>query len=211
MNKIHVFDFDGTLVDSMGCFSQGMLQVLEELKIDYPADIINIITPLGYKKSAEYFVDVLGAKESLENIHIMMGKSLLYQYTYHVKIKPFVREYLEKLKNDGCRLFVLTASPHLVLDVCARRNGIEELFEQLWSTEDFGLAKDGTELFLRLAERIGCAPEEITFYDDNAIAVKNCHAAGLDTVAVYDASNDAFVEQIMENCDRYVRSYEELL
>ncbi len=211
MKKIHVFDFDGTLVDSMGYFSQGMLNVIKALNVDYPEDVINIITPLGYAKTAEYFVNVLGAKESLETIHRMMAESLVYQYTYNVKIKPFVKEYLQKLKDEDCRLFVLTASPHLVLDVCMERNGATQFFETLWSTDDFGLNKSGTELFYKLAERIGCAPEEIAFYDDNVTAVKNCRKAGMEAVAVYDPSNDAFVDEIKANCDKYVKSYSDLL
>ena len=112
MKKIHVFDFDGTLVDSMQYFSQGMLDVVKKLGVSYPDDIINTITPLGYQKTAEYFVDVLGASEKLENIHRMMADILVYQYTYNVKHKPYVKEYLQNLKDQGCRLFVLTASPH---------------------------------------------------------------------------------------------------
>ncbi len=211
MKKIHVFDFDGTLVDSMGYFSQGMLNVIKALGVDYPDDVINIITPLGYQKTAEYFVNVLGAKESLETIHRMMAESLVYQYTYNVKIKPFVKEYLQKLKDEGCRLFVLTASPHLVLDVCMERNGAMEYFEALWSTDDFGLNKSGTELFYKLAERIGCEPGEIAFYDDNVTAIKNCRKAGMEAVAVYDPSNDAFTHEIKASCDKYVKSYSDLL
>ena len=211
MKKIHVFDFDGTLVDSMQYFSQGMYNVMDQLGVSYPADIINILTPLGYKKMAEYFVDVLGAKEPLEKIHRMMGESLVYQYTYNVKAKPYVREYLEKLKADGCRLFVLTASPHLVLDVCMERNGIACLFEKLWSTDDFGLNKASTDLFYKLAERIGCAPEDIAFYDDNVTAVKNSRKSGMEAVAVYDPSNDAFVDEIKASCDKYVGCYSALL
>lgn len=211
MNKIHVFDFDGTLANSMPYFCEGMLNVVRQLGVSYPDDVINIITPLGYKKTAEYFVNELGAKESLENIYRMMAESLVYQYTYNVKIKPGVREYLQKLRDAGCRLFVLSASPHLVLDVCMDRNGITEFFEQVWSTDDYGLTKAGTELFFKLAGRIGCEPQEITFYDDNAIAVKNCQAVGLETVAVYDASNDAFQDEIKANCDKYARSFLDLL
>lgn len=211
MKKIHVFDFDGTLVDSMGYFSQGMLDVIKALGVDYPEDVINIITPLGYAKTAEYFVNVLGAKEPLEKIHHMMAESLVYQYTYNVKIKPYVKEYLQKLKDNGCRLFVLTASPHLVLDVCMERNGATKYFDTLWSTDDFGLNKAGTELFYKLAERIGCAPEEIAFYDDNVTAVKNSRKAGMEAVAVYDPSNDAFVDEIKANCDRYIKTYSDEL
>ena len=150
MKKIHVFDFDGTLVDSMQYFSQGMLDVVKKLGVSYPDDIINIITPLGYQKTAEYFVNVLGAKEKLENIHRMMGESLVYQYTYNVKHKPYVKEYLQKLKDQGCRLFVLTASPHLVLDVCMERNGIADFLRSFGQRMFLALTRLEQNFFISL-------------------------------------------------------------
>ena len=40
----YLFDFDGTLVDSMYAYSATMLRVLDENEVDYPEDIIKIIT-----------------------------------------------------------------------------------------------------------------------------------------------------------------------
>ena len=51
----YLFDFDGTLVDSMQTFVTVMLRILKENKIEYSNDIVRIITPLGYKGTAEYF------------------------------------------------------------------------------------------------------------------------------------------------------------
>ena len=53
--KAYLFDFDGTLVDSMPSFASVMLRVLDEYNIEYGNDIIKIITPLGYHGTAEYF------------------------------------------------------------------------------------------------------------------------------------------------------------
>lgn len=48
----YLFDFDGTLVDSMPSFISVMLRILDENGIDYEDDIIKIITPLGYQGTA---------------------------------------------------------------------------------------------------------------------------------------------------------------
>lgn len=50
-----MFDFDGTLVDSMPAFISTMLKILDENNIPYDSDIVKIITPLGYKCTAKYF------------------------------------------------------------------------------------------------------------------------------------------------------------
>ena len=67
MKKTFLFDFDGTLVDSMPSFINVMLRVLNESNIKYGDDIVKIITPLGYVGSAKYF-QTLGMNKSVNEI-----------------------------------------------------------------------------------------------------------------------------------------------
>ena len=64
----YLFDFDGTLVDSMPAFVSVMLRILDENNIKYEDDIVKIITPLGYKGTAEYFKK-LGISLSVEETY----------------------------------------------------------------------------------------------------------------------------------------------
>ena len=51
-NKYYLFDFDGTLVDSMPTFTALMLRILDEHNVEYDESIIKTITPLGYVGTA---------------------------------------------------------------------------------------------------------------------------------------------------------------
>ena len=57
--KTYLFDFDGTLVDSMPSYISVMLRILDENDVAYGKDIIKIITPLGYLGTAKYYVEQL--------------------------------------------------------------------------------------------------------------------------------------------------------
>ena len=57
MREIYLFDMDGVLIDSMKYFKEGMLRVLDEENIGYDDNLINIITPLGYERTAQHYVD----------------------------------------------------------------------------------------------------------------------------------------------------------
>ena len=48
----YLFDFDGTLVDSMPTYGALMLRRLDENGISYGEDILKIITPLGFIDTA---------------------------------------------------------------------------------------------------------------------------------------------------------------
>jgi beta-phosphoglucomutase-like phosphatase (HAD superfamily) len=66
--KVYVFDLDGTLVNSMPRYEAGMLSILDEAGIAYGDDLIKIITPLGYTKTAEYYINELGLDDSVASI-----------------------------------------------------------------------------------------------------------------------------------------------
>ena len=211
MEKAYLFDFDGTLVDSMPSWSEKMLNILRQTGVSYPADIIKILTPLGDKGSAAYFRDVLGVKLSEEEMYERMDSYALPKYRDEILLKPGVAAFLRKCTEEGSTLHVLTASPHKMLDPCLQRNGIYDLFDHVWSCEDFGTTKSDPDIYRRAALRIGADVSNVVFFDDNLLAVQTAARAGMQTVGVYDPTGEAFIQTLKECADRYVYSFEELL
>lgn len=211
MSNIYVFDLDGTLVDSMSRFKNGVLKILDEEGIAYGDDIIEILTPLGYQKTAEYYRNVLGVRGSVEEIMCRIEETLIEEYSTNIFPKAGVVQYLHTLHEKGARLFVLTASSHSTTDVCLQNNGLFDLFERVWSVDDFGLSKSDTRLFFEVAESIGCSPADIHYFDDNETALKSAKTAGYKTYAIYDAHPAAAVEQMKQRYDVFLKSFEELL
>ena len=210
-DMIYVFDLDGTLVDSMLGFAKGMLSVPDEEGIAYTDELISILTPLGYKGSAEYYVNNMGINDTVDNIVSRIQNKLVKEYSENIFTKPYVKEFLKKLHGEGARLFVLTASPHIVTDVCLKHNGIYDLFEEVWSVDDYGLNKSGTELFFKVAERIGCAPADVNYFDDHPTAILNAGKAGYRTYGVSDRQKPEVVELLKNISDVFVSEYSEML
>ncbi len=208
--KIALFDLDGTLIDSMEQFGRGMLKILDEEKIPYGQDMVHYVTPLGYTNTAKYY-QTLGVSGSVEEIVKRMEANLVYEYENNIGLKPFVREYLEKLKGEGIKLYVLTASPHIVTDVVLKKNGIWDLFEKVWSVEDYGLSKGMAPIYHRVAERIGCTTADLDFYDDNPLALMGGKAAGCRIHGVKDRQTLHDLETVQMLADLYIESYKELL
>jgi len=210
MKKIYVFDMDGTLVSSVAFYTKAYLSILDEEGISYEPDYMNELTPLGYNGIAQAFID-MGVSGTLESVIERMDNKLIYEYTHNIKLKPFVREYLHKLKSEGASLYILTGSPHHIADVCLQKNGVYELFEEVWTTDDYGLSKTGTELFFTVAAQIGCEMTDVYYFDDNPIAVMNAQKAGYRVYGVLDVQQETEVEMLKQNCDVFVESFEQLL
>lgn len=206
-HSTYIFDFDGTLVDSMPYWSQKMINILEKNNIKYPKEIIKIITPLGDLGTAKYFKEELGVNLSIEEMILQMDEYALPKYQNEIVLKKGVAEYLKTLKSCGCSLNVLTASPHKMLDPCLERNGIYGLFDNVWSCDDFNTTKSDVQIYKRAIGQIGGKESDTAFFDDNVVAVKTASAAGLYTVGVYDESGGEFTEQLKENSDLYIESF----
>ena len=206
----YLFDFDGTLVDSMPAFISVMLRILDENGISYGSDIVKIITPLGYVGTAKYFKG-MGLDREVDEIVSKMNEYAYIQYRDNIQAKEYVIEVLKKLKDEGASLNVLTASPHLALDVCLKRLGIFDLFDNVWSCDDFSTTKADVNIYKMAAERIGVSVEDVLFLDDNYNADKTAVEAGMKVCGVYDASSEEYTEEIRKICHHYINDFSELL
>lgn len=209
--KTYLFDFDGTLVDSMPTFVSVMLRILDENHIEYGEDIVKIITPLGYAGTAKYYREEMGVGLSEEVLVETMHRYASDAYAHDVQAKESVIETLRRMKERGDDLNVLTASPHDMLDPCLKRLGIFELFSNVWSCEDFKTTKSNPDIYRMAAQRIGKPVEEIIFVDDNYNADRTAKAAGMVVYGIYDDSSAEYEEQIRAVTDGYARTFDELL
>ncbi len=205
-----LFDFDGTLVDSMPSYASVMLRILDEHGVLYPPDIVKTITPLGILGTAKYMIG-LGLNMTVEEYVEQAKIGLLEAYQYHIQAKPYVVEVLRALKERGDDLHVLTASPHITLDACLKRIGIYDWFHNVWSCDDFGTTKADPYIYVQAAQKIGKPINEIWFLDDNLDADTTAKTAGMRVCGVYDASSAEYVDKMKAVVDRYIYDFRALL
>ena len=207
--KTFLFDFDGTLVDSMPTFVNTMIKILDENNISYPDDLVKIITPLGYGGTAKYF-KTLGIELPIQEQLTLMHEYCKPEYTYNILAKQNVETTLKYLKQKGYSLNVLTASPHDMLDVCLKRLDLYDLFDNVWSSEDFGLTKADVEIYEQASIKLGVKTQDVIFLDDNYFSLKTAKQSGMTVYGVFDPTSQEFSQQIKQLADRYVVDFSEL-
>ena len=210
MKKTYLLDFDGTLVDSMPIFMEVLLRILDENGISYDDDIVNVITPMGCNAVAEYYVS-LGVPLTVKEILDIMDMYAIDEYRYRIPAKEGVEKTLKALSEQGVSLNVLTASPHSMLDPCLKRLGLWELFDNVWSCNDFDTTKADPKIYHACAEKLGVNIGNIIFIDDNLGAVKTASSAGMITYGIYDESSAAYADDIKAVSKRYLNCFSELL
>ena len=206
----YLIDFEGTLVDSMPTYVSSMLRVLDDCGYAYPPDIIKTITPLGLSGTADYYVS-LGVGMSKEDIMRLMGKYMLDAYVHTIPAKEHVIPVLRELKARGASLNVLTASPHITLDACLKRLELFDLFDHVWSCDDFATTKSDPAIYRMAADRLGVPVEAVLFLDDNPNADAAAKAAGMRVCGVFDESSAEYEAEMRAANDAYIRDFRELL
>ncbi len=194
----------------MPTFAAVMLCILDENGIAYGDDIVKIITPLGYLGTAKYF-KTLGLEGDESEIVTTMKAYALAEYENTVPAKETVIETLTKLKENGASLNILTASPHPMLDPCLKRLGIYDLFDNVWSCDDFGTNKADPNIYKMAAEKLGASVDKVLFLDDNSGALGTAKTAGMRVCGVYDPTSADCKDAIKKEADHYVDRMAELL
>lgn len=205
----YLFDFDGTLVDSMPTYTSAMLRILDENGITYDDTLIKAITPLGLNGTAKYYLE-LGVPMTKEALLDKMREYMLDGYFYRIPAKAHVIPVLKVLKERGDSLNVLTASPHITLDACLKRLGIFDIFDNVWSCDDFSTTKADPEIYRMAAKRLGVPVEKVLFLDDNLNADLTAKLAGMQVCAVYDPSSAEYEEEMKAATDFYIHDFTQL-
>lgn len=211
MIRAVVFDLDDTLVDSWSRFDGAMLPVLDEEGIVYDREeMIAKMHPQGVPPTAALFCE-MGVPGTVEEVTRRLEERMYHEYADCIGLMPGAEAYLRCLREQGVRLFVLTASPHSITDPCLKNNGVWDWFERVWTVEDYGMGKSNPALFVRVVGDVGLPADEILYYDDNPVAIANAAASGMKVCGVLCPHTPQNAAKIPEVAEDYIASFEELL
>lgn len=206
-----IFDLDGTLLDSMWVWDQVDADFLGTRGYEVPDDYQRTIAAMGFYETALYTIERFGLRENPENI-IREWKNMAQQ-TYHTQVcvKPYGKELLERLKQQGIRLGIATAAYRSLFEECLRRNGVYDLFDAITETGEVTRGKGFPDIYLRAAEKLGCRPKECLVLEDIHPGILAAKKAGFLTMGVYEEKSNHSWKEIQRDADYTIECFGELL
>ncbi len=208
---ICIFDMDDTLVDSWERLWECSLFILDEAGIEYnEKEMISRIIPLGCRGSAELYYS-MGAGSSVEENLARKEEKMEAFYRTRVHPKQGVIAFLKKLQESGVRMFVLSATPRNLVELCLQSNGMVDFFEEIWSVDAFGTSKADPVLFALVAERLGVEPQQVHYFEDSMTALKNAKQAGFVTYAVQNHHTPEEIREMKAMHDAWIESFEDFV
>lgn len=207
MFKGAIFDLDGTILDSSKVWKKVDSDFFKEHNMIVPSDYLENISAMNIYDIARYTINRFNFEYSVNELVDKWNNMAKHEYEENIIIKPFVKEYLLKLKAEGLKLGIATALDDFLFIPCLKRNGIYELFDDHRSLSTMKYGKDSPDIYLDVAKKLNVNPEECMVFEDIYKACKSAKSANFYVVGVNDYDN----QRIKEYTDRYIYSFKELL
>lgn len=185
-----LFDMDGTLVDSMGYWREMPLEYLAEVGIrPDEAGLRCLETARGYGEVLSYLASV-GITATLPEMIRFTEVHMARHYAEDVRVKPGAVALLDTLRAAGCRMGIITLTPHAGAALCLAKTGLAPYFEFVLTPEDMtgGGGKEAPGIFEEALRRFGGAdPAECLLFEDSYYSIRTAAAMGFRVVGVEDA------------------------
>lgn len=208
----YFFDLDGTLISSVSNVQNALRKYLAKRNIELTPALWQNLNAMGYFKTAEYFIRNFGITQTAEEIVADLQKDLLYDYANEIAFKPYAKEYLERLKKDGNKLYIVSASPLNFIFPCLENNGVREYFDEVISVEDFApYSKKDVELYHLIAKKLGVNLQDVVYVEDGIIPITTGKKTAMTVYAVKDEQSETEFQTIAQIADKIVYDYKDLL
>lgn len=206
-----VFDFDGTLADSMAVWKQVDVEFLAKRSLPIPPGYHRTLSTMNFESCARYVIETFALEETAEDIMDEWNAMALGAYSGLVRFKPDVRKYLEKVRALGVRTSIATTLTGELLQTALDANEAWDLFDAVASSDDTPLDKHDPTLYLLAASRMDIPPHRCVVYEDIVPGVLSARSAGMATVGVRDDSGHQEREKLREAADAFIDGFRELL
>ncbi len=182
MLKLIIFDWDGTLADSVGKIIQCKYFLSAKYGLPFPS-VDTIKNVLGtrfesaisrcFPTASEEVLSRLG-----EDFHILMQ-----QPEYQARLFPETKKTLETLKKNGFRLAVATSKSKKEMDSAITHNKLSDIFELVCCGDEYPGKPDPTMLN-HIMKKCDVGSEECVMIGDTTTDMMFAANAGIKAIAV---------------------------
>ena len=114
--KLWFFDLDGTILDSSKVWKKVDSDFFKMHNMNVPSDYLENISAMNIFDIAKYTINRFNFPYSINELVDKWNDMARTEYEENILIKPYVRDYLLKLKSSGVKLGIATALDEKIHD-----------------------------------------------------------------------------------------------
>lgn len=206
-----IFDVDGTLLDSMPVWWRVSERFFENHGIEVTNERFAEYKEMRLEDSLPVIREEFKLDMSISDMISEFQRLAAEEYRDSVQLKPYAKEYMEQLKNDGVKIAIATSGYEGLCKAAFERLGVWAMIDARAFSDEVGVDKSNPDVYLLAAKKIGVKPSECTVYEDITAGISGAKKGGFKTCAVFDESNKDDTETLKQLADKYITSWSELL
>ena len=204
-----IFDFDGTLFDSMHVWKGVRYKFFDRIGIVLSEEDEIAFKGLYLRESIILAKERFNRPETYEELFAKFFELIKEMYIDYTKPKNVIIEFLEKLKAKGVKMGIATATGEPALEAVLEKFNMLHYFSAIYSTYTVGAAKTEPKVYDVVLDAIGTDKKTTWIFEDALYAAKTAKANGYNVVGIYDRSEPE-TEELKNLVDVYIHNYSEL-
>lgn len=216
--EVALFDMDGTLLDSMKYWKEVADDYLKSLGITFPSSLWEEVRTMTMEQSAIYLQKNFLPSFSVEKIIDGCNTIIEENYKSRVLAKPFVTEYLAKLREKNIPICICTTTDRYLVEIVMKRLGLLSYFENIFTCSEVGESKNQSAKVYHVAVKYlnskygkNYQPKNCCVFEDVGFAAREAKGANYKVVGIIDKHSIEDIGMLYQYCDKVIESYSELL
>jgi HAD superfamily hydrolase (TIGR01509 family) len=201
-----IFDFDGTLFDSMFIWDTAGEVYLRSIGKEPETNLQKVLKPMSLLQSAQYIREKYQIPLSVEDIMDGVNRTVEGFYFHTVEPKPGVIDFLEELHRRNIRMCIATATDRYQVEAALQRCNMLHFFSEIFTCTEVGSGKDRPDIFRKAMEHLQTDRSTTVVVEDAYHAVYTTKQDGFYVVGVHD-SHESRQQELLHLADVYLSDY----
>ena len=204
-----IFDFDGTLFDSMHVWNGVRYKFFDSLGLVLSEDDEEAFKGLYLRESIILAKERFNLPYTNEELFSKFFELIKELYLADTCPKNDIIEFLEKLKSKGVKMGIATATGEPALEAVLKKYGMLHYFSAIYSTYTVGAAKTEPKVYDVVLNELGTDKSTTWVFEDALYAAITAKKAGYNLVGIYDKS-EKNTDELKDLADVYIHNYAEI-
>ena len=203
-----IFDLDGTLLDSLSAWEHSGSNFVRTQGFEPPPTLDDELVKMSLMDGANLIKTRYQLPQSPEEILALTLLPIERHYYEDILPMPGVPETLARLKAQGVKMVIATASDRKLAEVALHRLGLRDYFEFIITCDEVGVGKSSPKVYEEALQRLGTEKSRTLVAEDALHALQTAHAAGFPTAAIEEAHSAAQQTAKQQVATYYVFSFQ---
>ena len=193
-----IFDCDGTILDSMGMWTEECVALLERYGVADALEVFLAAESLDMDKKCYHYHETLGIGVSGEALYAELWERVECAYRERVLPYPGIADFLERLRARGVECVVASSTPLELLERALASHGLRDYFSRLVFCGEVGRGKEFPDVYVACQEMLGTPREDTWVFEDAPFGIRSAARAGFPVVGVlndHDGRDVDFVQR----------------